>query len=277
MNTGRHVRERHRKTKSWFTLLECCLFHQDKGNNLSTPWAGLDNCLPKRLTSVYMCSFSIYNIPPFTIFFSYTFSSPCQRMKESSNSFPAISRFQRAHHIPVSLLLTAIAPQRLGWLRTKCTSTPQWLTMVQMWGRIKKLGRQMLWANRAAADWAKATRHSKALNTRSDRSNCSNGVISTVDLRLPGCLAQLTGTQSINEPTQCTLKKAWFSKFEQSFLSHTSSILLSNQTHKKVQHATCLYVTFCDYSESHAGKGELSWILMVKRCWFGNQVTDIMM
>lgn len=68
MNTGRHVRERHRKTKSWFTLLECCLFHQDKGNNPSTPWAGLDSCLPKRLTSVYMHSFSIYNIPPLLSF-----------------------------------------------------------------------------------------------------------------------------------------------------------------------------------------------------------------
>lgn len=60
----------------------------------------------------------------------------------------------------------------------------------------QKVKRQMLWANRAAADWAKAARLSKALNARSDGSNCSNGVTftSTVHLRLPCRLAELTGS-----------------------------------------------------------------------------------
>lgn len=66
----------------------------------------------------------------------------------------------------------------------------------------QKVGRQMLRANRAAPDWAKATRHSTALKTRSGGSNCSNGVIYTVDLRLPCCLAELTGTQSITDPAE---------------------------------------------------------------------------
>lgn len=67
MKSGRHVRERHTKTKSWFTLLECSLFHQDKGNNLSTPWAGLDHrakeaemCMCVRLRLLQQPSLAIF-------------------------------------------------------------------------------------------------------------------------------------------------------------------------------------------------------------------------
>lgn len=141
MNTGRHVRERHRKTKSWFTLLECCLFHQDKSNNPSTPWAGLDSCLPKRLTSVYMHSFSIYNIPPLLSFSILYSPYSTWNNHQCTIPFSAISRFERALGIQVSLSFNCLhPPQRLEWLSTKCTLTPQWLTLVQMWGRIKKLG-----------------------------------------------------------------------------------------------------------------------------------------
>lgn len=74
----------------------------------------------------------------------------------------------------------------------------------------QKVRRQMLRANRSAADWAKATRHPKALNMRSDRSNCSNGVTftSTEGLRLPRCLAEFTGTPIHHLPLLHTLNKS---------------------------------------------------------------------
>lgn len=108
MNPGRHVRELQTKTESRFALLKCCLFYQDKDRDLSPPWAGLDNCLPKRLTSVYMCSFSIYNIPPLLFSPHFTLSLPAhERIVNVGLSLSQLSPIFREPTATQSLL-TAI-------------------------------------------------------------------------------------------------------------------------------------------------------------------------
>lgn len=89
----------------------------------------------------------------------------------------------------------------------------------------------MLWANRAAPDWAKATRHSTALKTRSGGSNCSNGVIYTVDLRLPCCLEELTCTPSLTQQSYASVIKVWFCA--SICYSYINSKLLLDQSRKK--------------------------------------------
>lgn len=110
MNSGRHVRERHTKTKDWFTLLECCLFHQDKGKALhSLSWAGLDNCLPKRLKSEYVCS-SFYNIPPLPSFSQFILSTSTWNNQCRTFPFPAILPFSESTLHPILTSLNCRHP-----------------------------------------------------------------------------------------------------------------------------------------------------------------------
>lgn len=135
---------------------------------------------------------------PYYLFFHLILPLP---VHERIMNVPSNLTFSESTQLPSFTSFNCHHPPRLWWLSTKCTLTPQWLWTGADVREDQKVGQQMLWANRTAPDWAKATRHSKALNTGSDRSNCSNGVIYTVDLGLPCCLAELTGIQSIINPT----------------------------------------------------------------------------
>lgn len=134
---------------------------------LSTPWAGLDNCLPKRLKSEYV--FLLLQHPSLIIFFTvYTLYKHMKTWNNQCRTFPF--HFQKAHCIPSLLLWTVSTPTQVH-IDTAVTYDSADVRVDQ------KIGRQMLWANLAAPDCAKATRHSKALNTGSDGSNCWNGII----------------------------------------------------------------------------------------------------
>lgn len=128
MNTARHVREWHKKKQRADLLFSRASFTQDKSNNLSTPWAGLDNCLPKQ---EYKCVYALLlhlQHPTLTIVFPfYTLPSISWPNRKCTAIPPIFRKHAATHH-----------PPHLRWLSTKCTLTPQWLAM-RMWGRIKKL------------------------------------------------------------------------------------------------------------------------------------------
>lgn len=144
-NTGRHARERHTKTKSWFTLLEC-LIHADKSNNLSTPWAGLNSCLPRRQTREYELHLLLW-------YFSLTVLFPLSSSKHFAVE-SSVKRFSFLNYltflgwllylylITVTCILgspfsTVVRFLNLRWLSTKYILVSQWLMTVQMWGKIK--------------------------------------------------------------------------------------------------------------------------------------------
>lgn len=138
---------------------------------LSTPWAGLGwITVCQRGWKVSMC------VPPFTTSLPYhlfhsLYSLPAHEIINVglSPSQPSF-HFQKAHCIPSLLLWTVGTPTQMH-INTAVTYDSADVRVDQ------NIGWQMLWANLAAPDCAKATRHSKALNTRSDGSNCSNGII----------------------------------------------------------------------------------------------------
>lgn len=106
-----------------------------------------------------------------------------------TTSFPTVTIFSHFHQQGYPLLREQTASQFHSFDQR---STPQWLTTVQMWGRIKKLGDRCSKLIVQLQTKPEPPGTTEDLNARSDRSSCSTGVTfaSTVDVHLPCCLAE---------------------------------------------------------------------------------------
>lgn len=150
-----------------------------------------------------MCSISIYNVPPLLSFFHFTHFLPLhvKIISIGLSFFPSYLLFSdRTQHSSPTPFSCHLYPT------SKVTEHQDHNNAIVTYNsadvRLDQEGEwQMLWENCAAADWDKASRHSEALNSRSDRSNCSDGVTfaSTVDLHLLCYQAEFTGTPNAKQ------------------------------------------------------------------------------
>lgn len=127
MNTGRHVRERHKNKELIYSHL--------------LSWAAFKNFWQEDI-QLYTFSFSIYITTPL-LSVSSLYTPPISSWTIICLLSPLHCCIPFSESTPCpSLTFIKMSPNSLclEWLKAKCTLVRQWLTTVQMWGRIKKLG-----------------------------------------------------------------------------------------------------------------------------------------